>query len=183
MTKDEHRRLAAQARRDAAAADPEASGRLLAHWPLGRVEVLALYRPIRDELDPIALTAVAERVALPVTPPKGFDAPLAFRLWSPGEPLIRSGFGVPEPGPQAPEVRPDVIVTPLLAYTGGGGRLGWGKGHFDRTLRSLRATGSVVAIGLAYAAQRRDDLPLEAHDEPLDGVLTETGYLPVQKVF
>jgi 5-formyltetrahydrofolate cyclo-ligase len=39
----------------------------------------------------------------------------------------------------------------------------------------------VTAIGLAYAAQERADLPLEPHDQPLDGIVTETSYIPVRK--
>jgi 5-formyltetrahydrofolate cyclo-ligase len=188
MTKDELRAEAHRIRALAAEADPDAATRLSAHWPAALKPLfVAGYRPIRDELDPThLLQALIERGArgcLPVTPPKGSGAPLSFRLWSPGDPLERSDWGVMEPTAAGHPVTPDLILTPLLAFDAAGHRLGWGQGHFDRTLRSLRASGRVVAIGLAFAAQRRDDLIVEPHDEPLDGVLTETGYIPVREVF
>lgn len=177
MSKADLRTQAARIRREAARADPDAAARLEAHQPAilrsGRV---ALYRPMRDEIDPWRMDLSQVETALPVTPPKGSGAPLTFRLWSPGYPVERSAFGVEEPLADACEVIPDVLVVPLLAFDDRGGRLGWGQGHYDRTLHNLRARGRVVAIGLAYAAQRRDDLPLELHDEPLDAVLTESGY-------
>lgn len=187
MTKDELRALMLAVRAAAAEAAPDAAERLADHWPpaLGP-SVVAGYRPIRGELDPAPLMArLAERgaaLALPVTPPRGVGAPLTFRRWRPGDPLVRSAWGVAEPTEAAPLALPDLVLTPLLAFDLGGGRLGWGQGHFDRTLRSLRAGRRVLAIGLAYAAQQRPDLPLEPHDEPLDGVLTETGFLAVAKV-
>jgi 5-formyltetrahydrofolate cyclo-ligase len=147
--------------------------------------IVAGFSPIRDEIDPtplmLALQAKGARLCLPVTPPRGSSAPLTFRAWSPGDPLDRSPFGVPEPHPDASEVEPDLLLVPLLAFDGRGGRLGYGAGHYDRTLRALRARRKVIAVGLAYAAQARDDLPLEPHDEPLDAILSEMGYMPLQE--
>lgn len=181
MDKIALRAQALTARRDAALSAPDAAERLILHWPpTVRPRVLALYRPIRGELDPLPLArALGAATALPVTPPRGSDAPLSFRLWREGERLARSAFGTIEPPETAPPTTPDVVLTPLLAFNADGHRLGWGQGHYDRTLAALRARGSPVAIGVAYAAQRRDDLPVEAHDQPLDGVLTETAYIAV----
>jgi 5-formyltetrahydrofolate cyclo-ligase len=39
-----------------------------------------------------------------------------------------------------------------------------------------RASGPVVAIGLAFAAQRVASLPLEPTDQPLDAIVTEDGF-------
>jgi 5-formyltetrahydrofolate cyclo-ligase len=188
MTKHELRAEMRRRRAQAAAAQPDAAARLALHWPARlRPAVVAGYRPFREELDPTPLlehlAAQGAALCLPVTPGRGEDGPLRFRRWRPGEALVCGAWGVEEPGPEAPEVRPDVILVPLLAFDARGGRLGWGQGHFDRTLRSLRAKGRVLAIGIAYAAQQMDALPIEPHDEPLDGVLTETGYMSVREVF
>lgn len=184
MNKSELRAHVAELRRRAAEADPGAAAALAAFWPDAiKPTVVGLYRPFRHEMDPWPLARVlGAPTALPVTPPRAADAPLEFRLWSPGDPLHRSAFGVEEPSTDAEPVRPDVLLVPLLAFNGAGHRLGWGAGCYDRTLRSFRASGGVVAIGLAYSAQRRDDLPVEPHDEPLDGVLTEAGYMPAPEV-
>jgi 5-formyltetrahydrofolate cyclo-ligase len=72
-------------------------------------------------------------------------------------------------------VVPDVLLIPLLAFDATGYRLGYGGGYYDRTLSALRAQKPVIAIGIAYAGQQVAAVPHEAHDQRLDGVLTEEG--------
>lgn len=105
-------------------------------------------------------------------------APLRFRAWAPGQPLLPDLAGSPAPLPEAAEVRPDLILCPLLAFDRLGGRLGQGGGYYDRTLAERP---EALAIGLAYAAQQVERLPMDEHDKPLHGVLTEIGYLPTRK--
>ena len=52
--------------------------------------------------------------------------------------------------------------------TARGGRIGYGKGHFDRAIAALEAKHPVLTIGLAYAVQEIDEVPLEPHDRLLD---------------
>lgn len=142
-------------------------------------QVVAGYSAIGSELDPLsALEALAgtHTLCLPVT--HGRTRPLTFHRWQPGEDLQAAGFGTAAPV-AAPELRPDVLVVPLLAFDRQGGRLGYGAGHYDRTLSALRATGSVAAFGLAYGAQEFDALPQEPTDQPLDGIVTEAGLIRV----
>ena len=68
---------------------------------------------------------------------------------------------------------------PLLAFDGMGVRLGYGKGHYDRALSSLRENGRVFACGLGFHAQMLDVLPAEPHDQPLDWAVTERGSVPI----
>jgi len=90
-------------------------------------------------------------------------------------------FGIPAPGPNAAEVLPDIVFAPLLAFDRLGGRLGQGAGHYDRTLAILRARQPVFVIGLAYAGQEIAAVPMDAHDQRLDAILTETGYIEVAR--
>ena len=62
----------------------------------------------------------------------------------------------------APEVLPDVLLVPMLAFDRKGYRLGYGGGFYDRTLAKLRPLKPVTAIGVAYAAQEVDEVP---HDD------------------
>ncbi|MFY0615282.1 MAG: 5-formyltetrahydrofolate cyclo-ligase, partial [Hyphomicrobiaceae bacterium] len=55
-----------------------------------------------------------------------------------------------------------------------------GGGFYDRTLADLRARNSVVAVGVAYDLQMVDAVPQEAYDEPLDRVLTPSGFKSLQ---
>ena len=67
----------------------------------------------------------------------------------------------------------------MLAFDRQGHRLGYGGGYYDRTLKALRAAsdrgGDIVAIGVAFAGQLRDKVPVAETDQPLDWILTEVG--------
>lgn len=142
-------------------------------------QLVAGYSAIGSEIDPLpALTRLAatHRLCLPVT--HGRDRPLTFHVWTPGEDLQAAGFGTTAPV-EAEEVTPDVLIVPLLAFDRQGGRLGYGAGHYDRSLAGLRAKGPIRAYGFAYSAQEFDTLPQEPTDQPLDGVVTEQGVIPM----
>jgi 5-formyltetrahydrofolate cyclo-ligase len=166
-------------RRQLAEACPDAAERVAVHAPaLPGVEVFGLYHPVGSELDPTAIRLPGARRALPVVVER--QAALVFRLHEPGEALAPDALGVPAPTTAAPEVWPDVVFTPVLAFDRAGGRLGQGGGHFDRTIEALRGRKRVVVIGVAYAGQEVAEVPLEPHDQRLDGILTETGYITVR---
>lgn len=167
-------------RRRLAAENPDAAHRAAQHWPHGRFDaakVFALYHPAGSELDPTPLRArlPAGRVALPVAGSR--QGALAFRLHKTGDALVPDALGIPAPGFDAEPALPDVVVAPLLAFDRKGGRLGQGGGHYDRTLANLRRMKTVFVVGLAYAGQELPEIPMEAHDQRLDAILTETEYL------
>jgi 5-formyltetrahydrofolate cyclo-ligase len=66
----------------------------------------------------------------------------------------------------------DAVVAPGIAFDRRGNRLGYGGGHFDRMLARLRP--STFVVGVAYDAQLVDAVPVEAHDAPVDAVVTES---------
>ncbi len=171
-------RMAAE-RRAAAEARPDA-GRHAArvffdHVPIPDGATVALYHPMEEELDtkPLA-AALIERgflIALPVTPKK--RGALTFRAFRDGDPLNADRYGVMTPLDAAPEIRPMLIVTPLLAFTRDGKRLGYGGGYYDRTLEALRAEGDVLAVGYAFGAQEVETMPFGKTDQRLDMIVTE----------
>jgi len=164
-----------------AAADPGAADRAaasLAPGALPSFTVVAGYWPKGSELSPLPLmrrlAMGGAELALPAA--QGRASALTFRRWAEGDPLAPDAFGIPAPGPAAPQVRPDLIIAPVLAFDSAGSRLGQGAGHYDRTLEALRAGGPVFVVGLAFAGQEVDRLPQEPHDQRLDAILTEDGY-------
>ena len=137
--------------------------------------VVSGYSAIRDEADPSGLMQrLHEAGALCALPAvDGAGLPLQFRRWQPGDVLEPAAFGVSEPRATSPVVRPDIVLTPLLAFDRFGGRLGYGAGFFDRTLAALRRSGAVLAIGLAFCEQEFARIPVTVDDQPLDWVITE----------
>jgi 5-formyltetrahydrofolate cyclo-ligase len=135
------------------------------------------YYPMEGEIWPLplmaALKAKGHSLALPVM--QGKAEPLVFRAWTPGDPLIPGVWGIRQPAPDRPEVLPDIVLVPLLAFDAKGYRLGYGGGFYDRTLRALRSLKSVLAVGLALDALEVDAVPHLDYDERLDWVLTPSG--------
>lgn len=160
---------------------PEAGRRLAAHGldflsprPGSTVSGFAA---IRDEIDPAALLDWLHRegfkLALPVM--EGRGKPLILRAWAPGDEMSTVQWGIREPLASKPEVYPDVLLVPLLAFDRNGSRLGYGGGFYDRTLQKLRARAAVTAVGIAYDELEVDAVPHESYDQRLDWVLTPSG--------
>ena len=141
--------------------------------------VVAVYWPMRDELDPrpplLALSARGCRIALPVVAAPGQS--LQFRAWEADEPLDEGPYGTVHPGETMDVVEPQLLLIPMLAFDRSGRRLGYGGGFYDRTLAALRGRFAVQAVGIAYADQEVDAVPAGPEDARLDGVVTERGYL------
>jgi 5-formyltetrahydrofolate cyclo-ligase len=147
--------------------------RALALPALREARIVGAYWPIRSEVDPRPLMRALLRRGQDIALSQILHPHLSWRLWRPGDVLVRGGFGVREPGPDAPECFPDALLVPLAAFDRRGGRLGYGKGHFDRAIAALSRMHPVLTVGLAYAAQEIDAVPSEAHDRRLDFVVTE----------
>jgi 5-formyltetrahydrofolate cyclo-ligase len=118
------------------------------------------------------------RLALPVM--QGKAKPLLFRAWAPGDLMNKAVWDIPEPKADKPQLEPDILLVPLLAFDASGGRLGYGGGFYDRTLARLRAMKPIVAIGLAYDEQRVNAVPHLDYDQRLDWVLTPSGPIRCQ---
>lgn len=177
-------REAALARRDRL--DPafriEAALAMAELFPLEAIPVagwiVSGFLPILSEIDarPLMarLGAAGARLALPAFPDR--KGPMIFRELVRGAELVPMGFGTVGPGPEAAEVEPDILLTPLAAFDRAGHRIGYGKGHYDQALARLDDKARRIAVGVAFACQEVDAVPHEPHDRRLDFVLTETGF-------
>lgn len=170
-------RKAAHSAGGAGAAEAAAAHFLAAFAPQAG-DMVAGYRPIRTEIDPTPLMRRLQEAGVALCCPvvEGPGAPLSFRRWRPGAPMIVGAFGAEIPAEGAP-AEPTLLITPLVAFDRDLRRLGYGGGFYDRTLAQLRARGPVRAIGLAFAAQEIAAAPSGPHDALLDGVVTEKGVI------
>lgn len=140
---------------------------------------ILLYAPRRDELDiaPLADAALAafKRLALPRYDPQ-MRVYRACQITTPLNDVPVGQFGIREPGTDAPDVRLnelDLILIPGVAFDEHGGRLGRGRGYYDRLLAGVQA----MKCGLGYDLQVHPQIPVEPHDILLDGILTPNRWL------
>lgn len=87
--------------------------------------------------------------------------------------LERGTLGIPEPKRTCVEFEPqdvDWVLVPGVAFDGQGYRVGRGAGHYDRLLPRLGP--EVPRWSLIFDEQWVDDIPVEPHDVPLDGVVS-----------
>jgi len=146
----------------------------------GRLDggVVSAFWPVGSEVDvrQAMLHAIETggRGALPVIVAR--SRPLTFREWTQKGAMVRLGW-LYEPPANAELLTPTVLLTPLLAFDRKGGRLGQGGGYYDRTLAALRFKGHVLAIGVAFAAQEVQNVPVDGLDAPLDAVVTEREWI------
>jgi 5-formyltetrahydrofolate cyclo-ligase len=162
---------------------------------LKSIESIAFYWPIQQEIDlrqcliSWAKAKHARQLALPIM---RADKQLDFYSWQDGDALISQQHGISEPNPKDPNIQPiepDCILIPCVGWSWAVNahrdslqmhywRLGYGGGYFDRTLARLRATKpNIACIGVGYDWQQLSPTQwqAEAHDEPLDAMLTESG--------
>ena len=150
------------------------AAQVLALPELKDIQPVGGYWPIRSEVDPRPILRGLVRRGQVAALSQILHPHLSWREWRPGDVLIKGGFGVREPGPDAPQCFPRALLVPLAAFDRRGGRVGYGKGHFDRAIAELSKLHSVLTVGLAYAAQEIERAPVENHDRRLDIIVTET---------
>ena len=170
------RKAAAQRRKAAAAAEPGAGAAIARYAHRFHADLVAAYQPIRSEINPLLFASAIAGPGAPIALPVTTGGNITFRAWRPGEALVRGQLGIEEP--DGPEVAPDLLLVPLLAFSRAGGRLGYGAGHYDRY---LAAHPGVRTVGVAFAAQEMQALPLERHDVPLMAIATERELIVIEE--
>jgi 5-formyltetrahydrofolate cyclo-ligase len=180
-------RKIALARRDALGADVRAAAAqaIAARpfpMPVPPGAIVSGFMPLKSEINPLplmrTLADAGAKLALPVVAGKG--KPLTMRAFTFGDVLASGVWGIREPKPEAPEVFPDILLVPLLAFDRSGHRIGYGAGYYDMTITALRARKSVAAVGIAFAAQEVAQVPSTPRDARLDLVLTEHEIIDVR---
>lgn len=161
--------------------------RQLAQHPLfRRARHIALYLPADGEIDPRPLMKAAQRRGKATYLPVLSHWPrthMAFQRVGIGERWTANRFGIDEPVRDRAQQRPawalDLLLLPLVGFDAQGGRLGMGKGFYDRTLAYLgmrKKWHKPTLLGLAHECQKVDRLELASWDVPLMGTVTDGGW-------
>lgn len=139
-------------------------------------QTLAFCAPVRGEFDarPLASRLIDRgwQAAMPIVIETA--APMRFRGWTPASAMGVDRYDIPIPR-DGPDLVPDIVLLPLLAFDAQGFRLGYGGGYFDRTLAAL--VPRPLAIGIGYELGRVADIRPQTHDIPVAAIVTEAGIL------
>lgn len=133
---------------------------------------ILLYAPLAHE--PNLLSLLKPSSSRRFFFPRMQDNELELYEWFPSAPWIQGSHNVQEPDPttwrQASLAEVDLALIPGLAFDEQGGRLGWGRGYFDRLLAKSECR--ALKVGVAWPWQIVSKIPREAHDVTMDFMVT-----------
>jgi 5-formyltetrahydrofolate cyclo-ligase len=135
---------------------------------------VAAYIPMGGEADPAAMVAAARAAGCVLALPYVVDRPTPIRFLAWAGALVAGPFGLRQPPADAPELAPDIILTPLLGFDRRGNRLGQGAGHYDR---AFAAHPDAWRVGIAWAVQELPSLSPDPWDVPLHAIATEQEWI------
>ncbi|MGH6636868.1 MAG: 5-formyltetrahydrofolate cyclo-ligase [Gammaproteobacteria bacterium] len=139
---------------------------------LGRAAVVFVYLSHKDE---VATHSIVDRLWAEgkiVLVPRIIDSTRMAACSFPGwDKLIKGPLGILYPSDSKEHFAPvDVALTPGLAFSTTGARLGFGAGYYDRWFSTY---GAHVKIGLSFESQLLLALPTDQTDVPMDLIVTE----------
>lgn len=148
---------------------------LVREWPeFRRATTVLAYAAADNEVPTDPLIGEAWQQGKAVFLPSVQGEGLIFRRHLPGAPLSTGRFGIFEASGEpldAALAGAMMIFVPLLAWDQAGGRIGRGRGCYDRFLAGF--TPRAIRVGLGYEFQECARVPMDERDEPLDFVVSE----------
>ncbi len=142
-------------------------------------ETVLFYVDARSEVRTREFLPTARQLGKRIVVPYCVDRHLKlFRLDDLDE-LAVGHFGILEPKSELRTIEDrvvepaelDMIVVPGVAFDRSGGRVGHGKGYYDKLLAAVGPDAAIVA--LAFECQLFERVPMESHDVSMHRVITE----------
>ncbi len=155
--------------------DAEIQSRVLTHRSYIYTNVVFTYVSMENEVDTLGIIHAAwangKRVAVPVCERNSNE--MKFYIIKSMDDLKPGYFGILEPDVKKCEqekiVSRGLCIVPGLNFDAEGYRLGYGKGYYDRFLKSFGG----VSMGLCYSNGVKLKLPRGTYDVPVKVVVTE----------
>jgi len=166
LSTEEHARLSATICAHLVETFPQlATMRVAFCWPINKEPDL---RPLIESW--LASGSAGFMALLPVV--RAARSPLGFRAWTPDCAMMIDSYGIPTPA-EGEFVEPQALLIPVNGFDAAGHRIGYGGGFFDRTLAALGRT--TLSVGIGFELARVDSIRPQAHDVPLDAIVSEAG--------
>ncbi len=159
------------------------AGNFIDNIDINKISSVAGYYPISGEVDILTLMQLLNNLGIKISMPvvKEKKTPLIFRLWEDNSKMEHvNKYNIKQPNQEMPEVIPDLIIVPLLAFDKKGYRLGYGEGYYDRTISYLKEIGNkFITVGVAFSFQYNEQIPIDEYDQKLDYIVTEEEFIKV----
>lgn len=136
-------------------------------------ECIMLYMPLGNETDTSLILKKAlangKMVVIPVTDTSNTD--IIPCIVSKDTVFKKGAYSINEPDRliKADETHIDTVIVPGIAFGKDGGRVGFGKGYYDRFLQKTNA----IKVGFCYEFQLYETIFTDKHDVAMDYVVTE----------
>jgi len=149
--------------------------RLRAQTVWKKAQAILFFSPMPEEPDIRPLMAEAWALGRQVVLPRSsLEGHYDFCQIPDGPGALQPGrFGILEPSPACPHFDPkqlDLALVPGIGFSLAGGRMGRGRGYYDRLLAEVPG----FKCGVAFDGQVTAELPSEPHDIHLNCILTPT---------
>ncbi|MBR1798220.1 MAG: 5-formyltetrahydrofolate cyclo-ligase [Clostridiales bacterium] len=140
-----------------------------------KASVIAVYKAVGGELPCDALASFFRQEGKRTVYPRVKKNNMSFcEISDPDWELIPGSFGIPEPRTEATAVDDeeiDIVIMPGIAFDMDGGRVGQGKGFYDRWLAKLPSDSRPLLIGVCMDFQLFPKVPTCTTDIPVDMIL------------
>jgi 5-formyltetrahydrofolate cyclo-ligase len=137
---------------------------------------ILLYASFRSEVSSTEIIEeclkAGKTVSLPKSDPE--TRTLTLHVIRGFEDLSEGYKGIPEPSGSMNRIGNndiEMVIIPGTAFDPHGGRLGYGKGYYDRLLVELK--GKIPLVALSYEEQIVDEIPCKEHDVRVDRIITD----------
>jgi 5-formyltetrahydrofolate cyclo-ligase len=137
---------------------------------------ILFFAPVSNEVDVWPLLEEAINTGKTAALPR-FDAAdqsyVACHIQNLRSEIVTGEFGIREPAARCAEIpfgKFDLVIVPGVAFDLCGGRLGRGRGFYDRLLTEVRG----IKCGVAFDGQIVDEIPVGTLDVQVDYILTAT---------
>lgn len=140
---------------------------------------LCAFAPLRSEPDIFSLLQERLEQEDRIYLPRVEGGRIVFRRITDLRSLEAGAFNILEPSPEAAALDPSLLqhaLIPGVAFDRKGNRLGRGNGGYDHWIRGQRSLNPrAVFWGVCFECQLMQDVPIEAHDERVDNIVTARG--------
>ena len=132
-------------------------------------KTIGVYWPMLYELDTRPLIKLLLEKKVDILLPSVISDQLQFLQWKLNDDLEYNKFKFYEPKQKTSQIKPELVLVPMLAFDNKGYRLGYGKGFYDKFYEKNK---DLVYIGYGYDFQEVSFLPSEHFDLQCNAIIT-----------